>query len=105
MPTCHHCGQDLPERTQWRGLMVNNVFEAYWRGIKLPTTVGQASVLKPMLRTGYVSHLALEMLAGTAFGDSIKIHVSRLRGVFRDAGVPFTITNIRGSGYRLEPTP
>lgn len=101
MGVCHHCGQDMPERVQWRGLLVNEACEAYWRGIKVPLQAAQARILRALMRTGQASHFALEMVGTSAGGACIKVQICKIRRKLREAGVPIEIRVMRHIGYEL----
>jgi hypothetical protein len=101
MTTCHHCGQDIPEKVQWRALTVTSADEVFWRGLRIRgINTTPARILFALARTGTASHLALAMLA--ASGESVTVHVSKLRRALRLAEVPIVIRAEHGRGYRLE---
>lgn len=102
MSVCPHCGQDRPDTARWGGLEARDMGEVFWRGIRLPVTLGQARLLKVLMRRGEATRLALEMTCGSPAGKSVEAQLCHLRRKLRAAGVPIAITAIRGVGYRLE---
>ncbi len=103
MTTCHHCGQDMPSKHGWRGLMVTSLGDVFWRGTKkFHLTNVQTRLLTMLVGRGEATHMALEMaIAGTS-NSLMSVHMTNIRRKLRAANVPVRILPVHGHGYRLE---
>lgn len=105
MPTCHECGQDIPERVTFHGLLLDGRGGIYWQGIRQPRIAPMRyKFLWALARRGFASYGALWMLTTDGAGSDklITVHIHHIRKWLLRVGLPFKIKNNPKVGYSLD---
>jgi len=104
MSACPHCGQDRDRVVQWKGLMVNDRAQVFWRGIRQPHLArGKAMILMALAARGRASKESLLMLSGiNTTSKVVQVHICHLRRWLKANGIGVGIVTEYGFGYALE---